>query len=474
MQNLDQQMSLFDTYNSVCESMDNDKPKIITLLEEHLDFENLIPSSFHYAFYRRFGRRREYSLVSFIKFFVLQKLLGITDKAMLIILNCSTELRAFCEFEKVPDASKITRFRQDFVKHIKLLFDNCVEITEPICRELDSKKADYLIYDPTGIEAYVAENNPKFLDSRLKQIKKQTKANPDINPYALAYSQMPEVSSTNHLAKQQYINGHFCYAFKLGVLTDGLGIVRDIVFFDEAFKRNHPETITKKTDNPELDKEISDSVSLKPVLTDFFKTHPTFSYSTFLGDSAFDSYDNYRMLRKEFLFERMVIPINSRKSSSTHKDFNGEGTPLCPIDKTPFTYIGVCDGKNRSRRFKYVCHMSVPVPKSSKRVCECETPCTKSTYGRCVYIYPDKDLRLYPGIARGTDHWANLYRHRVLVERSINTLKNTFMTGDRKSFSIRSAKSDMLFAGITQLVGVILAYAINKPEWYKSVRKLIA
>ena len=27
-----------------------------------------------------------------------------------------------------------------------------------------------------------------------------------------------------------YINGHVCYAFKFGILTNGLGIVRDISF----------------------------------------------------------------------------------------------------------------------------------------------------------------------------------------------------------------------------------------------------
>jgi hypothetical protein len=31
-----------------------------------------------------------------------------------------------------------------------------------------------------------------------------------------------------------------------------------------------------------------------------------------------------------------------------------------------------------------------------------------------------------------------------------------------------------MFAGITQLAGVVLAQAINKPHLYKSVRKLIA
>ena len=39
---------------------------------------------------------------------------------------------------------------------------------------------------------------------------------------------------------------------------------------------------------------------------------------------------------------------------------------------------------------------------------------------------------------------------------------------------MRTAKADLLFAGITQLIGVVIAHAIQKPELYKSIRKLIA
>ena len=62
----------------------------------------------------------------------------------------------------------LTRFRQRFTDHIKNMFDKLVKITEPICREINDKKADYLIYDTTGVEAYVAENNPKFLNGILQ------------------------------------------------------------------------------------------------------------------------------------------------------------------------------------------------------------------------------------------------------------------------------------------------------------------
>jgi len=469
-------MSLHDTYNDVRTAIEEGKPELIVLLEKHINFRELIPAEFYWAFYRRNGRPREYSLEGFIKLFVLQRIIGIEkDSTTITVLKMCRELREFCGFDDicdVPDASKITRFKQDFVFYIQKVFENLVEITEPICREIDSKKADYLIYDPTGIKAYVAENNPKFMNAKLTQAKNLSKQTPGLKPHILVYSLLPDTSAANPFVKQQYINGHYCYAHKAGILTNGLGIIRGISFFDDDFRRRHPEIVVQKSDNPELDKEIGDSVSLKPVLTDFFMAHPTFSYKTFIGDSAFDKIDNYTMLRDDFRFGRVAIPLNPRNSQNAHTDYDSNGTPICPIDKTPFTFLGKSGGKNRSLRFKWVCHKSEPIGRN--RICTCDNPCTESSYGRCTYTYPDKNFRLYPGIPRGTEHWDNLYRHRVQIERTINIIKDPLGAASRKSFSQRTAKADLLLAGITQLVGVVLADAINKRELYKSIRKLVA
>jgi hypothetical protein len=189
----------------------NDKPKLLALLDEHINFKRLIPIGFIWAFYRHFGRPREYPLEGFVRFCVLQKILGIDkDSTLIAVMKISRELREFCWFDGVPDASKVTRFKQDFVRYIQKVFDKLVEITEPICREIDAKKADCLMYDLTGIEVSVAENNPKFLNARLNNAKKLAKENPGLNPHALAYSSMPETSQANPFVKQQYINGHLC------------------------------------------------------------------------------------------------------------------------------------------------------------------------------------------------------------------------------------------------------------------------
>ena len=87
----------------------------------------------------------------------------------------------------------------------------------------------------------------------MDNAKKLAKKNPELNAHALAYASMPETAAANPFVKQQYINGHFYYAHKAGILSNGLGIVRDIAFFDEAFKSKHPEVVSQKTDNPEFD-----------------------------------------------------------------------------------------------------------------------------------------------------------------------------------------------------------------------------
>jgi len=469
------QMSLFDIYNDVSEAVENKKSKIIALLEGHIDFEKIIPESFYRAFYSRFGRNNIYHLESYIRALLLQRILGIpTDKLLLDILKCSLELTEFCGFDKIPDGSALTRFKQRFADCLADMFENLVTLTEPICREIDSKKSDYLIYDTTGITFPVAENNPKYLNCILKETKKLVKRNPELNPYGAAYNLMPSESKTNPDARQQYINGHFCYAAKVGILTNGLGIPRHIAFFDEQFRHNHPEIDSQKTDNPDSDKEIGDSKSLCPVLTDFKRLHPSFSHKTFLGDSAFDSYDNYSMLHKDFGFERVCIPMNVRNSKKSSAEFDENGTPICPLDRSPFTFLGESGGKNRSRRFKWVCQKSVKVKGSANRICACENPCTSSSYGRCVYTYPDRDFRLYPGIPRGTEHWDNLYRHRVVIERTIHTMKDTFALDSRKSHNTVTAKADVFLVGIVQLVTVLLADSLHKQELFRSIRKLIA
>lgn len=90
----------------------------------------------------------------------------------------------------VPDASKFTRFKQDFLMDLRSMFDHMVDITEPICQKLDPHLATMTIFDTSGIEARVTENNPKYANRIIKQLKAFAKANnldKSYDPYKAAY-----------------------------------------------------------------------------------------------------------------------------------------------------------------------------------------------------------------------------------------------------------------------------------------------
>ena len=319
---------------------------------------------------------------------------------------------------------------------LQLVFDNLVDVTEPICQAIDSAKADMTIFDSSGIEAFVTENNPKYANRIIRQLKAYAKArgfDKSYDPYNAAYGSMPSHASANPKIKQLYINGHFGYVFKFGIVTNGLGIIRHISFYNKNFMTSHPDIVfEKKSDSPNEDKCVHDSKLLIPTLKDFFSKHPLINPKTFLGDAAFDTAQLYKSLLTgdtfgdDKHFSKAYIPLNAR-SGHENQDYtiNENGIPCCPTDPSlPMKYE--CTSKLRSgvTRFKFVCSKMIwAYDKSTQkahRQCCCKNPCTTSRCGRMVYIYPEKDLRAYPGTIRGTEEWNNTYKIRTVVERDIN------------------------------------------------------
>ena len=97
MRNKSVQMSLEDIYNDVFESIERKESGIVSLLEEHIDMNKLIPNSFKGVFYSQTGRNHVYHLDSLLWFVVLKKLFGFSQNTqMLNVLKCSRELREPC------------------------------------------------------------------------------------------------------------------------------------------------------------------------------------------------------------------------------------------------------------------------------------------------------------------------------------------------------------------------------------------
>lgn len=470
------QLTLSDTFSDCQNKLIDDSPSFFVLLSEHFDLNEFIPPEFYSAFYPSLGRNRIYPLHAFLSAFILQKIFSIpSDSLLLLFLHLCKELRDFCGFSKVPDASLLSRFKQNFEPYIELMFHRMVDYTEPICQLIDSALAQMITFDTSGIELYVAENNPKTLNALIKKLKAFYKDNPDVDPYKMAYGLMPSQAASCPDAKQMYINGHFCYADKFAILTNGLGIVRHISFIDDDnFKASHPElTIEKKTDSPDEDKSVGDASALVPVLSDFFQLHPDFHPDTFLGDSSFDSAELYGALFHDFHFSKALIPYNPRNESTLKAvGYNEYGYPTCPNDPSlDMKYCGITREKGRTDRIKWIC------PKMHYQkgwLCDCKNPCSTAKKGRTTYTYEHMDLRMFPGIQRDSKEWNDTYKTRTIVERAINHFKTNMCIAGRKTRNHTTTKADVFFAGIASQLTVIVAYELNCPQFIRSLKPLIA
>ena len=485
------QLSMEDIYSDCQDIFDKDKPEFLTLLEQNINLDEIVPASFHLHFYREVGRTREYPLYGFIWALIIQKVFSIpTDQLLLIFLNYSKALREFCGFTKVPDASKITRFKQEFLLDLQLVFDRLVDITEPICQDIDSAKAYMTIFDSSGIEAWVTENNPKYANRIIRQLKVYAKAmkfDKTYDPYKAAYGLMPSSAATNPEIKQLYINGHFCYVYKFGLITNGLGIVRHIAFYNKDFLAAHPDIeVEKKSDSPDEDKSVGDARLLVPTLKDFFGAHPLIDPETFIGDSAFDAISIYKDLLtgdtfgENRHFQKAYIPLNHR-SGLENPDYtiNEDGIPCCPNDPTaPMKPEGNTSHlHSKIPSFKFVCPKMKWVRCDDgkyRRRTHCDNPCTTSRCGRMVYIYPEQDLRAFPGVIRGTPEWESTYKTRTVIERTMNQFKDSLCVAGRKTQNDKTLHADLLLAGITQLITVVLADKIHSREHLRSLKPLIA
>lgn len=87
---------------------------------------------------------------------------------------------------------------------------------------------------------------------------------------------------------------------------------------------------------------------------------------------------------------------------------------------------------------------------------------------------PEKNLRAYPGTTRGTQEWGTTYKIRAAVEKNINHFKYSYCVADRKTQNEQTLHADLLLAGITQLITVIVADKIHKHKYIRSIKPLIA
>jgi len=483
-----EQMSFTEQIKEVNNLTSRNPLTFLQLLKEHIDLPTLIPQSFYNAYYSSKTNNREYPLESILAVSLLMHFFNFASASNFItLLYLSPIVREFCRLPdgRVPDDSVISKFKTTFVNELKLFFENLSLEVMNIFTEFNASLPDdsplkglseTAIYDTTGLKPKVKENNPKTVETEIKRqcnFKKYLESKgtgEDFNPYAAAYKNLPKQAFANEAIKLGYSNGHYGYFYKFGTLTNGFGIPLHIHFLDKPFYDDLPNEF----ESVEEQKYVYDNASLKPVLSSFYKRIGNNRFSTFLGDSEFDSYDNYGFLN-ELGFSKVLIPINDRNTPSSNAQtipIDSAGIPCCPKDPTrTFRYDGSCKGNNRSLRFKFVCPDSRRVGRNW--VCDCKDKCKQTNSTVTKYTYPNGDLRVYSGVHRGSDEWGELYKTRTIIEREFSSMKSHPALERPRSYNCDSMRADVYLNASTKLLTVMLAFALGHPQYMRNLNKLL-
>jgi hypothetical protein len=433
-----QQVDLLGNVKLIATLPSTNPAKLLDLLSKYIDLPTLIPKSFYHKYYTSNTNDREYPLECILSICLLMHFFKFaTASTFVILLALSPDVREFCRVPEglIPDDSVISKFKIAFEDELRLFFENLtlpvIDIFKDYNTSLpdDSKdkgKSEIGIYDTTGLKPKVKENNPKTLQSEIKKqgnVKKFLESKgcgKDFNIYAAAYKNMPKHAQANEAIRLGYANGHFGYFYKFGMITNGFGIPLHIQFLDENFYKDLPNGFT----SAEEQKYSFDNASLCPVLSAFHNRNGANPFTTFIGDSEFDSYDNYGLLN-ELGYQKVLIPINDRNTPLDNKPIpiNPEGIPCCPKNPSlSFKSDGKCKGKNRSLRLKYICPKSRR--KNNKLLSDCNDKCRETNSTVTSYTSPNADLRIFSGVQRGSDEWDNTYKIRTVVEREFSSMKS--------------------------------------------------
>ena len=73
-----------------------------------------------------------------------------------------------------------------------------------------------------------------------------------------------------------------------------------------------------------------------------------------------------------------------------------------------------------------------------------------------------------------SEEWDKTYKARVNVEKSINHFKDSFCVANRKTTNEKTIHADLLLAGISQLLTVVVADRINQRQHIRSLKALVA
>lgn len=81
---------------------------------------------------------------------------------------------------------------------------------------------------------------------------------------------------------------------------------------------------------------------------------------------------------------------------------------------------------------------------------------------------------MFLGIQCDSDEWNDTYKIRIIAERTINHFKINMCIAGRKTRNHTITKADFSLTDIASQLTVIAAYAMNCPQYIRSLKPLVA
>lgn len=79
------QLSLADIFSDCQKIYESDKPQFLSLLQQHIDLDEIVPVSFRKHFYASTGRTRKYPLNAFLWALIIQRIFSIPTDSLLLV-----------------------------------------------------------------------------------------------------------------------------------------------------------------------------------------------------------------------------------------------------------------------------------------------------------------------------------------------------------------------------------------------------
>lgn len=163
-----------------------------------------------------------------------------------------------------------------------------------------------------------------------------------------------------------------------------------------------------------------DGISAIVALAEAKKLYPDFRFDSFHGDGAHDNYATYELLHNWNM--KAFIPLNETNKGNfkypPHINVDANGVPICMAGHAMINWAYNLD----RCRIKYRCPLALGKIDS----CDCKELCSPSAYGRCIYIKPAWDLRLFTVVPRGSDEWKIQMNSRTTSERVNKRILNDY------------------------------------------------